>query len=116
MRGVGQIDAIESVTFRHAEGNEGEKIGVKRRFGAFYGAKLLKKQGDESPLHATNGDFTHCLLERHHVCRRQDIGHRFIELEVGTLGSERNRPVVIMYRFHIFHQFPGLQGAGWRRR
>jgi hypothetical protein len=48
MRGVGQIDAIESVTFRHAEGNEGEKIGVKRRFGAFYGAKLLKKQGDDN--------------------------------------------------------------------
>src|SRR5271163_273797 len=29
MRGVGHGDAIEFVTFRHAEGNEGEKIGVK---------------------------------------------------------------------------------------
>jgi hypothetical protein len=44
MRGVGQIDAIESVTFRHAEGNEGVKIGVKRGFEAFYGAKLLKRR------------------------------------------------------------------------
>jgi hypothetical protein len=43
MRGVGQIDAIESVTFRHAEGNERKKIGVKRGNGGFYGAKLLKR-------------------------------------------------------------------------
>lgn len=49
MRGVGQIDAIESVTFRHEEGNEGEKIGVERGNGAFYGAKLLKKQGTDGP-------------------------------------------------------------------
>ncbi len=48
MRGVGQIDAIESVTFRHAEGNEGEKIGVKRGIGGFYGVKLLKKQGRDA--------------------------------------------------------------------
>jgi hypothetical protein len=33
------------VTFKHEEGNEGEKIGVKRRIGAFYGGKLLKRQG-----------------------------------------------------------------------
>jgi hypothetical protein len=49
MRGVGEIDAIESVTFRHEEGNEGEKIGVERGNGAFYGAKLLKKQGTDGP-------------------------------------------------------------------
>jgi len=48
MRGMGQIDAIESVTFRHVEGNEGEKNGVKRGNGAFFGGKLLKRQGEES--------------------------------------------------------------------
>jgi len=46
MRGVGQVDAIESVTFRHEEGNEREKNGVKRRIVAFYGCKLLKMQGE----------------------------------------------------------------------
>jgi hypothetical protein len=45
MRGVCQTDAIESVTFKHAEGNEGEKIAVERRNGEFVGSKLLKKQG-----------------------------------------------------------------------
>jgi hypothetical protein len=45
MRGVGQIDAIESVTFRHEEGNEGEKNEVKRGNRGFFGAKLLKRQG-----------------------------------------------------------------------
>src|SRR5580700_7803903 len=45
MRGVGQIDAIESVTFRHEEGNEGEKNGVKRGNAGFFGGKLLKRQG-----------------------------------------------------------------------
>jgi hypothetical protein len=35
MPGVAQIDAIETVTFRHAEGNEGEKNGVKRGNGHF---------------------------------------------------------------------------------
>jgi hypothetical protein len=39
-----RVDAIESVTFRHEEGNEREKIGVKRRIMAFYGCKLLKKK------------------------------------------------------------------------
>jgi hypothetical protein len=42
---MGHDDPIETVILTHAEGNEGEKIGVKRGFGAFYGAKLLKKQG-----------------------------------------------------------------------
>jgi len=46
MRGMGHDDPIETVILTHAEGNEGEKIGVKRGFGAFYGAKLLKKQGE----------------------------------------------------------------------
>jgi len=50
MRGVSQIDAIESVPFRHEEGNEGEKIGVKRGIGAFCGAKLLKRQEEGTGL------------------------------------------------------------------
>jgi hypothetical protein len=37
-------DPIETAIATHAEGNKGEKIGVKRGFGAFYGAKLLKRQ------------------------------------------------------------------------
>jgi len=45
MRGVAQSDAIETVVFRHEEGNEGEKNGVKRGIGAFFGAKLLKRLG-----------------------------------------------------------------------
>jgi len=55
MRGMGHSDAIESVTFRHEEGNEGVKNGVKWGIGGFYGAKLLKKQGggrrDETHLY-----------------------------------------------------------------
>ena len=46
MRGMGHSDAIESVTFRHEEGNEGVKNGVERGIGGFYGAKLLKRQGE----------------------------------------------------------------------
>jgi hypothetical protein len=42
---MGHSDPIETVTFKHEEGNEGEKIGVKRRIAAFYGGKLLKRQG-----------------------------------------------------------------------
>jgi hypothetical protein len=42
---MGQSDPIETVTFKHEEGNEGEKNGVKRGIGAFYGGKLLKRQG-----------------------------------------------------------------------
>lgn len=45
MRGMGHSDPIETVVFKHEEGNEGVKIGVKRRIGAFYGGKLLKRQG-----------------------------------------------------------------------
>jgi hypothetical protein len=45
MRGMGHSDPIETVTFKHEEGNEGEKIGVERRIRAFYGGKLLKRQG-----------------------------------------------------------------------
>ena len=44
MRGMGHSDPIETVAFKHEEGNEGEKIGVKRGIGAFYGRKLLKRQ------------------------------------------------------------------------
>src|SRR5208282_5059245 len=50
MRGVGHSDAIESVTFRHEEGNEGEKIGVKRGNEGLFGVKLLKRQGQLSAL------------------------------------------------------------------
>jgi hypothetical protein len=52
MRGMTHNDRIETATVRHAEGNEGKKIGVKRGFGAFYGAKLLKRQGDRFQLSA----------------------------------------------------------------
>jgi hypothetical protein len=45
MRGMGHSDPIETVTFKHEEGNEREKIGVKRGIAAFYGGKLLKIQG-----------------------------------------------------------------------
>ena len=45
MRGMGHSDPIETVAFKHEEGNEGVKIGVKRRIGTFYGGKLLKRQG-----------------------------------------------------------------------
>jgi hypothetical protein len=47
MRGMGHSDPIETVNVTHEEGNEGEKIEVKRGFGGFYGAKLLKKQGGD---------------------------------------------------------------------
>jgi hypothetical protein len=39
-------DPIRTKHVTHQEGNEGEKIGVKRRNRTFYGAKLLKRQGD----------------------------------------------------------------------
>jgi hypothetical protein len=45
MRGMGHSDPIETVSVTHEEGNEGEKIGVERGFGAFYGGKLLKGKG-----------------------------------------------------------------------
>jgi hypothetical protein len=34
---MGHSDPIETVAFKHEEGNEGEKIGVKRGILAFYG-------------------------------------------------------------------------------
>ncbi len=49
MRGVGQADAIESVTFRHEEGNEGEKNRVERGNAGLFGVKLLKRQGGSLP-------------------------------------------------------------------
>jgi hypothetical protein len=51
MRGIGQCDAIESVTFRHAEGNERKKNEVKRGIAAFYGCKLLKRQAEHLSIH-----------------------------------------------------------------
>jgi hypothetical protein len=47
MRGMGHGDPIETANVTHEEGNEGEKIGVERGIGAFYGGKLLKRQGGE---------------------------------------------------------------------
>jgi hypothetical protein len=44
---MGHSDPIETVNVKHEEGNEGEKIGVKRGIGAFYGGKLLKRQGQD---------------------------------------------------------------------
>jgi hypothetical protein len=44
MHGVAHSDAIETVVFRHEEGNEGQKNRVKRGNKAFCGAKLLKKK------------------------------------------------------------------------
>jgi hypothetical protein len=35
MRGMGHSDPIETVNVTHEEGNEGEKIGVKRGIGGF---------------------------------------------------------------------------------
>jgi hypothetical protein len=51
MRGLGHLDAIESVTFRHGEGNEGAKNGVEMGIRAFYGAKLLKRKAGCNILH-----------------------------------------------------------------
>jgi hypothetical protein len=50
MRGVVHVDAIETEVFRHQEGNEGEKNGVKRGIGGLFGAKLLKRQGQVSGI------------------------------------------------------------------
>jgi hypothetical protein len=36
---------METAQLTHQEGNEGEKNGVKRGNGGFYGGKLLKKKG-----------------------------------------------------------------------
>jgi hypothetical protein len=44
---MGHSDPIETVKVTHEEGNEGEKIGVERGNGGFYGGKLLKRQGDD---------------------------------------------------------------------
>jgi hypothetical protein len=43
---MGHPDPIATLHVTHQEGNEGKKIGVERRNRAFYGAKLLKRQGD----------------------------------------------------------------------
>jgi hypothetical protein len=47
---MSQVDPIEGERVRHAKGNEGEKIGVERGNGGFYGAKLLKGKGEKSAL------------------------------------------------------------------
>ena len=59
MRGMTHNDPIETAIVTHAEGNEGEKIGVKRGFGAFYGPKLLKRQGEAGLRLAGNGSQDH---------------------------------------------------------
>jgi hypothetical protein len=50
MHGVAHHDAIETVVFRHEQGNEGVKIVVKWGYAAFSGSKLLKRQGDAPRL------------------------------------------------------------------
>jgi hypothetical protein len=70
MRGMGQTHAIESVTFRHEEGNEGEKIGVKRGFLGFFGAKLLKRQGG---IVSEIGTFPSRLRKNHFPSRECDL-------------------------------------------
>jgi hypothetical protein len=47
----------------HQEGNEGEKIGVERRNRAFYGAKLLKRQGDGWQSESGSEE-NRCLISR----------------------------------------------------
>jgi hypothetical protein len=47
---MGHSDPIEAAIFRHEEGNEGEKNGVKRGIGGFYGGKLLKRWEQLSAL------------------------------------------------------------------
>src|SRR5271157_4866755 len=53
MRGMGHSDPIETAHVTHEEGNEGVKNGVERGFGGFYGAKLLKRQGEEGGIRLT---------------------------------------------------------------
>lgn len=63
MRGLGHCDVIESAIFRHEQGNEGEKIGVKRGFGGLFGSKLLKRLGrieGAFPPISSNGVFWMC--------------------------------------------------------
>jgi hypothetical protein len=55
---MGHIDPIETVKATHEEGNEGKKIGVERRNQAFYGPKLLKRQGQLSALRHRSKLFT----------------------------------------------------------
>jgi len=50
MRGASQDDGRGAVRFLHAEGREPAKIGVERGIEAFYGAKLLKRQGREMSI------------------------------------------------------------------
>jgi hypothetical protein len=44
MHGMSQYDGRGAACILHAEGREPAKIGVERGFGAFYGAKLLKRK------------------------------------------------------------------------
>ena len=101
MRGVGHIDAIESVTFRHAEGNEGEKIGVKRGTGGFYGGKSLKRQGRWQPREQGVEALTWASRQ---VARGQDIGSLLVEFDIEAPGSKGNGSFVIAGGFYIFHQ------------
>ena len=101
MRGVGHIDAIESATFRHAEGNKGEKIGVKRGIGGFYGVKLLKRQVRGQPREEGMDALTWATRQ---VAGGEDIGGRLIELDVETPGSKGDGSLVIAGGLYIFHQ------------
>jgi hypothetical protein len=63
---MGHSDPIETVKVTHEEGNEGEKIGVERGNGGFYGGKLLKRQGDDyrRAFQPWDGYFSFATLRR----------------------------------------------------
>jgi hypothetical protein len=45
---------METGPVTHQEGNEGEKNGVKRGNGGFYGGKLLKRKGEVAAAREKN--------------------------------------------------------------
>ncbi len=75
MRGMGHSDPIETVYVTHEEGNEREKNGVKRGFGGFYGAKLLKRQGEGGGIRLTLTPLTFCHPERSGMLRDRRSVH-----------------------------------------
>jgi hypothetical protein len=58
MRGMGHSDPMETGLVTHQEGNEGEKNGVKRGNGGFYGGKLLKRKGELAAVMEKNDSLT----------------------------------------------------------
>jgi hypothetical protein len=76
MRGVGQADAIESVTFRHEEGNEGEKNRVERGNAGLFGVKLLKRQGGSPSAFGFLPEFYDYVPDFGAGCAVVDYGNR----------------------------------------